>query len=105
MTDEERNLIEVLREGSELYSAGLRKKALDMIYDHVDDLMRAGEWETVNNLYDYDYSFAPDAIMLAVLVLTKCAEQHLPGYAKFRVEVEALLESRGEMEPRLLDNL
>ena len=58
--------------------------ALDLIYDNLDDMLLAGEYDKVNRFFDeletYDYN---DCILFGILTVTSYGKEHLPSREKF----------------------
>ncbi len=71
-------------EAIEKAKEGDNDKALDLIYDNLDDMLIDGEYDKMNRFFDeldtYDYN---DCILFGVLTVTYCAEEHLPSREKF----------------------
>ena len=80
--------------------------ALDVLYDRVDDLLKAKQFTAIDNLLRETTvaSYSVD-ILLALLTATFPARSKLPARSKFFADVEASIKGRGEWENSLLAGL
>ena len=85
---------------------GKTDTALDIIYDQIDEMLRAGKFADVNdclrNVATDNHSVH---ILLALLTITLAAKRKLPDRAAFYARTVATLKSRGELEDGLLIGL
>ena len=80
-------------------------KALDIIYNNMDDLLLQGRFEEANSKLLRDPQALSVRLMLALLTTASWAKEHMTHYDDFRAKCVAEIEDRGEMEPGLLDRL
>ena len=106
ITQSKRSFSSFLESARRLEAAGHIDRALDMIYAHFDTLLRAGEFERVNDLLDplEPHEFGTDSL-LGLLTITLPANSRLPARAKLFHKVERELRSRDEWEDGLLSGL
>ncbi len=90
------------------YSAdGRNDDAIDLLFDHIDDLLLAGDFVAVNELvYAIDAKRLNTTTMLAALSITKAAADKLPNRASLLSRIEAILrETEPDRFQRLLSGL
>lgn len=95
-----------LRRASELEQTVDLGAALDVIYDSVDELMRAGRFSELDRILrrvnPREYS---TDILIAVLTGTLPGRSHLPSRDALRTAIEQTLRERNELEDGLLAGL
>jgi len=83
---------------NEIYQLDLDDKtdaAIDVLFDHVDDLLSAGEFDQCDEvLKDLDPNRLSNALIVAVLSITKAAGGHLPSRFHFAERSRASLSQR-----------
>lgn len=80
--------------------------ALDIIFDEVDEMLLAGEYDRVNRLLaEMSTDAIPVELLIGVLTATLPARNQLPNRASFLARVEQTLRDRGELEDGLLGGL
>jgi hypothetical protein len=90
----------------ELDRNGKRDKALDMLFQHVDELFHKGSFSEVNSiLAEVDATKISVTLMLGYLSITYAANSQLSEYPKLLVRVEKELFERGEPVDKLLQGL
>lgn len=83
-----------LTEAKLLYEKGLTHKALDVIFDVIDDHLLAGEFQKVDDaLKGLDPTTLPIQLRIGVLTITLYANDRLPSRAEFFSRVERSLEN------------
>lgn len=100
------SLQDFLEPALKLEQRGHIDSALDALYDRIDDLLKTGEFMTLDEMLRQASagSFSTD-ILLGVLTATLPARSKLPGRAKFFAEAEGSIRARGEWENGLLAGL
>jgi Arc/MetJ-type ribon-helix-helix transcriptional regulator len=95
----------VLR-ANELARAGERSRAMDMLYDKIDELMRSGQLERLDDLLKgvREEELSAD-VLLGLLTATLPARNRLPSRAKVLRETERILRARCEFQEGLLAGL
>jgi hypothetical protein len=89
-----------------LAQKGRLDTALDLIYDKIDDLFLAGQFEEVDSLLGkIDIRGSSVDILLGFLTATLPAKSRLPSRAPFFHKVEIFLQETGRMEEGLLSGL
>lgn len=80
--------------------------ALDVLYDRVDDLLKASQFSAVDNLLrQADVASISVDVLLGLLTATLPARSKLPARAEFFADAEASIKARGEWEDGLLAGL
>src|SRR3990172_8235788 len=80
--------------------------ALDVLYDRVDDLLKARQFSTVDDLLrQADVGSISVDVLLGLLTATLPARSRLAARSKFFADVEAAIKMRGEWEDGLLAGL
>lgn len=80
--------------------------ALDIIFDQVDEMLLAGEFDRVNQLLiDTTTDEFSVELLLGILTATLPAKDRLPNRCEFFGRVVQTLQSRGEFKDRLLVGL
>lgn len=80
--------------------------ALDIIFDEVDEMLLAGEYDRLNRLLaEMSTGAIPVELLLGVLTATLPARHRLPNRASFLARVAQTLRDRGELEDGLLGGL
>jgi hypothetical protein len=87
-------------------AAGRRDKAIDILYDTIDRLLYAGEFETVAEFMDttLDIERVSTSLLLGVLTITLCAAAQLPSRADLVTRIEAELHAR-KKSPKEIEEL
>jgi hypothetical protein len=81
---------------------------LDAIFNAVDELLLAGQFDLVDAMLTADPAKMPIVKMVGLLSISRAAEEHLPNYAAFysRCRVEVFRrESDAERVERLFQGL
>ena len=100
------SLEELLGPALQLERHGRIDSALDALYDRVDDLLKTGEFEALNDmLQDARVGSLSTDVLLGVLTATLPARSKLPARAKFFHDAGAAIRGRGEWENGLLAGL
>ena len=80
-----------------------RPKALDIIYDKVDDWLCAGKFSTCNEFLKLvDVNTADSLLLLAILTVTHAARDKLPYRTEFIKCIRTSMELRGEDYEKIL---
>jgi hypothetical protein len=89
-----------------LEAKGNTDSALDLLYDKVDELLKTGEFEKLNQiLADSSPEELSIDMILGLLTSSLPARSKLPARADFFEKSEAAIKSRGEYEDGLLSGL
>lgn len=95
-----------IRRAKDFEKAGHSDLALDIIYDEIDDLLRARRFALCTSILDgTDTAQCSADILLALLTATLPAKSELPTRLLFFQRVERELGQRHECEEGLLDGL
>ena len=95
-----------LNRARRLQHHGRLNSALDVVYNHVDEMLLAGMFPELDdrlvsiNCDDYSVD-----LLLAMLTITHAAKSHLPHRKDFYNRVEDSIRRRGELEDGLLYGL
>lgn len=93
-------------EALEICASGKCDKALDIIYNIVDNMLLSARFEEVDEfIQSVNVVETPTVIMVGILTITLCAWDALPSRATFFKAVEDELVRRGEDDPRMLKGL
>lgn len=91
---------------AQLENAGEPARALDLIYDEVDDALLRGDFAAVDAIFP---PLLPDTlsvrIILGLLSITAVAAEHLPSRRAFYMAAYDSLESRGRDAERYVGRL
>ena len=80
--------------------------ALDVLYDRVDDLLKAKQFPAVDDFLRHaNVGTLSVDVLLGLLTATLPARSKLPARAKFFGDVEASIKTRGQWENGLLAGL
>ncbi|MCI0643158.1 MAG: hypothetical protein L0Y72_18240 [Gemmataceae bacterium] len=91
---------------NKLDRAGHNDASLDLIYDSVDELLRASQFEECNEiLKGIEVESCSIDVLLAILTATAPARSQLKSRDQFFQLVKSFVERRGLQEPGLLDGL
>jgi hypothetical protein len=104
--DQRASLDDFLRPVLQLEKGGQLDPALDVLYDRVNDLLKARNFSALDMLLrqvDAD-AFSVD-ILLGLLTASLPAKSKLPSRSKFYAKAEASIKQRGEWEEGLLTGL
>lgn len=83
-----------------------RETDLDSLYDRVDKLMLAGEWDEINEaMAQMDARSLPTDILIGWLTVSSWNPHKVWMNVVLRGLVPAILKERGEYEEGLLDGL
>jgi hypothetical protein len=86
--------------------AGKLHASIDIIFDHVDDLHRQGEFYLVNEiLKNIDVENTSMNVLISYLTITLCAKHKLEFRSEFFASVERSFNNKGINEKGLLDGL
>lgn len=100
------SLDEFLRPVLQLGKSGHVDAALDVLYDRVDDLLKAKEFSTMDVfLRQANIDSLSVDILLGLLTASLPAKSKLPSRSRFYAEVESSIKRRGEWENGLLTGL
>jgi hypothetical protein len=100
------NLDKFLWPVTRLERLGRIDAALDILYDRVDDLLKARDFSTVDELLrQADVSSFSVDVLLGLLTATLPGRSKLPARSKFFRDVEVCIKERGEWEFGLLAGL
>jgi hypothetical protein len=89
-----------------LDKCGQTDTALDIIFDQIDEMLLAGEFDRLNQLLiDTDTKQYSVDLLLGILTATLPAKDRLPSRTDFFPRVEQTLRSRGELKEGLLIGL
>ncbi len=89
-----------------LESRGAVDAALDLIYDQVDEMLKAGKFDQVNQLLStVEANSLSLDLLLGLLTVTLPARCRLPARSRLFREAETVLKLRGEWEEGLLTGL
>lgn len=95
-----------LNEAIVLRAVGLEEKALDIIYDNVDDLLLAGKLEEVDSLLStFPVFCVPTDFLVGMLTITLRESERLKHRSEFFQRVKEVISLRGELEYGLLEGL
>jgi len=89
-----------LNQAAKLHGEGKIDAAIDLIYNHVDELLIAGDFETVNDFLPRVSLKLPVDLLISILTITLAAHELLPNRKIFFDGVEVVVN-----EPNLLDGL
>ena len=82
----------------QLYAEQSETKAIDMVYNHVDDLLCASDFAAVDDiLHVVNVSKLPITVLLSILVVTLGARHALTHRALFCIVVHASLWRRDSL--------
>lgn len=85
---------------------GEPERALDIVYDALDDFLLDGSCDRVDEiLKEINPAWLSTRLLLGFLTVTKLARERLESRASFLKKSREVIEKRGEMEPGLFDNL
>jgi hypothetical protein len=102
----ETKLKKFLQPVTQLEKQGHVDAALDVLYDRVDDLLKAKQFTTVDSLLrEASVASLSVEILLGLLTATLPARSRLPARSKFFGEAEASIKARGQWENGLLAGL
>ncbi|MCI0377559.1 MAG: hypothetical protein L0215_08135 [Gemmataceae bacterium] len=91
---------------NKLDQAGHSDASLDLIYDSVDELLRASQFEECDEiLKGIEIEACSIDVHLAILTATAPARSQLRSRDHYFQQVKSLAERRGLQEPGLLDGL
>lgn len=97
---------EWLSQAIEANAAGQLGRALDIIYDAIDDKLLAGKFDEVDaSLRLVDVRVLDTAMLIGILTITSWARSRLPFRNEFFELVRQELDRRGENDPRNLQGL
>jgi hypothetical protein len=103
---EETTIASFLDQARRLDQLGQTDTALDIIFDQIDEMLLAGEFDRMNQLLiDTDTERYSVDLLLGILTATLPAKGLLPGRAELFPRVEQTLQSRGELKEGLLVGL
>jgi len=89
-----------------LERAGQREKALDVLFDHIDDLLLSSKFRECDiTISSMPVERLSNAQLLTVLTATAAAKDHLPSRAFFYERTKAVLHSRSADANSLLSGL
>lgn len=95
-----------VEESNRFEKAGERGKALDVIYDTLDDMLLASKFgECDNDLSRIDVAELGNSQLTSVLMVTAPARDLLPSRADFHSRVVAVVKSRGGEVGKMLSGL
>jgi hypothetical protein len=95
-----------LEHARRLDASGQTDFALDIIFDQIDEMLLAGQFDRANQLLiDTAIDEYSVELLLGILTATLPAKDRLPERAEFFRRVEETLRSRGELKDGLLVGL
>ena len=95
-----------LLEAVRLEETGQSDAALDIVYDHIDDLLIAGNYSEVDQIFkDITASNYSSSILIGILCITFYANEHLPSRAQYIIKLGRILKERGIDNRMLIANI
>ena len=93
-------------QANRLDKLGQTDAAIDVVFDRIDEMLLAGQFEQVDRLFDNtnpcDFSVE---LLLGLRTVTRPAKSRLFNRADFYEQVRRSLHERGETDERLLEGL
>ncbi|MBI3406914.1 MAG: hypothetical protein HY040_00975 [Planctomycetes bacterium] len=91
---------------NKLDRSGHSDASLDLIYDEIDELLRAQRFADIDEiLREAAVPNCSTDVLLAILTATAPAKSRLAARSDFFQQVKSVLDTRDEKEPGLLDGL